>query len=395
MSLAQDLEKGGFDAATAHTIAELAHGRSINDARELLSSVLGPENPILATYIQQRETTELEKLNKKLRNVTIKHEKQRAAKPRTAKISAAEKNNALKDIEAAMQSLTHNAPGRRACECAGLKHGVLESAPNCLSCGRVVCTLEGLGPCLFCKSPLVPNEQLEQIRAVLEKQQESILATMSRKALIAAGVDPSAYADLKSMFASTQAAEEHLERTLGFQAEDAERTKIVDRVSDIDVVTPGASQWATPAEQAEQLRQQQRQLRIQKEKELQAIGRGRKVLSIDIRGNKIYQVEQDAPIDDLILAAEEDEVLIAEKISAADDEDANSEQYFEPAKFGKVQVFADSEKAQAAGAARDFTSVDMYPSARRVISDDHTIDTADPERDQPCIIHDSNEILQV
>ena len=37
--------------------------------------------------------------------------------------------------------------GRRKCECQAVKHGLVS---NCLGSGRIVCSQEGSGPCLFC-----------------------------------------------------------------------------------------------------------------------------------------------------------------------------------------------------------------------------------------------------
>ena len=41
---------------------------------------------------------------------------------------------------------------RRVCLCQGVKHGVLA---NCLKCGKINCTEEGYGPCLFCGNELI------------------------------------------------------------------------------------------------------------------------------------------------------------------------------------------------------------------------------------------------
>ena len=49
-------------------------------------------------------------------------------------------------------------PGRHRCECMATKHNLIN---NCTSCGRVVCSQEGAGPCLFCGSLVVTPEQQE------------------------------------------------------------------------------------------------------------------------------------------------------------------------------------------------------------------------------------------
>mmetsp|Transcript_19172 Transcript_19172/g.13766 ORF Transcript_19172/g.13766 Transcript_19172/m.13766 type:complete len:123 (+) Transcript_19172:290-658(+) len=36
---------------------------------------------------------------------------------------------------------------RKICYCQGTKHPLIN---NCVSCGKIVCELEGEGPCLFC-----------------------------------------------------------------------------------------------------------------------------------------------------------------------------------------------------------------------------------------------------
>lgn len=40
---------------------------------------------------------------------------------------------------------------RKACMCMSRKHALIN---NCLSCGRIVCQLEGEGPCFFCGNPV-------------------------------------------------------------------------------------------------------------------------------------------------------------------------------------------------------------------------------------------------
>ena len=390
MDLAEALINDGFDPATAATILELAHGRSIKDATELLNNVLGKESQVLTAYIAQRRENDLQKLNAKInrQNVTLKLEKQKD-KPKATKYSTAQKTDAVKDIEAAVQRLSRGKADRKPCNCMGLKHGLLDDAPNCLNCGRIICKLEGLGPCLTCNSPLLPNEQVEQILNVLREKKDIIMATMSKKALVAAGIDPSSKPDIKTMFESTAEAERHLEKTLGFQAEDAVRTRIVDQASDVDVVTAGTNIWSTPAEQAEQMRQQQRKLRILQEKEKAAMGRGRKVLSIDIRGNKIYQVERDLSLDELKAEAEtelnlRDEENINQTNNNDEDEDTKFIQYYEPNQFDNLKEIAISNKSDA-------TAEGGFDAANSSSNNSKLMHT-EPDLK---IIRDKNEILKV
>jgi hypothetical protein len=62
-------------------------------------------------------------------------------------------------------------------------------------------------------------------------------------------------------------------------------------------------------EQAQQLKRQQRQLRKLQEQQLARAGRGKKVISIDLKGNKAYMEEKDAPLEE---AESEDESEIIE-----------------------------------------------------------------------------------
>ena len=52
-------------------------------------------------------------------------------------------------------------PGRHSCQCIGQKHTLVN---NCLECGRVVCSQEGSGPCLFCGSLVFSPKVQETIR---------------------------------------------------------------------------------------------------------------------------------------------------------------------------------------------------------------------------------------
>ncbi|TKR70570.1 hypothetical protein L596_022577 [Steinernema carpocapsae] len=69
--------------------------------------------------------------------------------------------------------------GRHKCECQARIH---ELVHNCLSCGRVVCTQEGSGPCMFCGELVVSNEE----RAILENgsntQRKKLLTALTGKA---------------------------------------------------------------------------------------------------------------------------------------------------------------------------------------------------------------------
>ena len=52
-------------------------------------------------------------------------------------------------------------PGRHSCQCIGQKHSLIN---NCTECGRIVCSQEGAGPCLFCGTLVVTPQDHETLR---------------------------------------------------------------------------------------------------------------------------------------------------------------------------------------------------------------------------------------
>ena len=61
--------------------------------------------------------------------------------------------------------------GRRKCECQAVKHGLVS---NCLGCGRIVCSQEGSGPCLFCGALVVTREEEQVVLDRKSKKSEQL-----------------------------------------------------------------------------------------------------------------------------------------------------------------------------------------------------------------------------
>ena len=93
------------------------------------------------------------------------------------------KVDSLRDIDRALQQLelSQKDEKRRLCNCMATRHPLLEVAPNCLNCGKVICIKEGLGPCTFCGKPLMTAEQLSRINSILQMEKEGITASMGKK----------------------------------------------------------------------------------------------------------------------------------------------------------------------------------------------------------------------
>lgn len=65
---------------------------------------------------------------------------------------------------------------RKVCYCQCTQHGLVN---NCINCGKIICELEGEGPCLFCGA-WVDRETTYDIREVIgdaENEEEDSLTT--------------------------------------------------------------------------------------------------------------------------------------------------------------------------------------------------------------------------
>jgi hypothetical protein len=79
---------------------------------------------------------------------------------------AIEEGRPLKEIDSALQSITlttNNNNKRHECGCFGTIHEVYPISPNCLTCGRIICTAEGLGKCFFCGEELIDESQRDEL----------------------------------------------------------------------------------------------------------------------------------------------------------------------------------------------------------------------------------------
>jgi hypothetical protein len=88
---------------------------------------------------------------------------------------------------------------------------------------------------------------------------------------------------------AAQKAQEHRDRLLGFQAQNARRTTVRDEVADFETPDVGTSAWASPAERARQLKLQQKVLREQEWNARPEYEKRREVMSIDVVGGKVVR----------------------------------------------------------------------------------------------------------
>lgn len=236
------------------------------------------------------------------------------------------KIESIKDLDAAIKKLELDDPTRRPCNCMGSRHGLCEIAPNCLNCGRIVCGKEGLGKCFGCGESLTDNNTVAEVFTLLQQERNSIISTMGKRALKSANIDPSSIDSVQDNFSK---ANTNLARLLGYQESGVARTKIIDHAADFETPDMGTNMWASPLEQARQLKEQQRRQRRSEEERKSRRGQGRKLISIDIRGNKVYQKAEDVYEEE---SSEEEEV--PEKADTSEPEVKQASAYFDVSKYG-------------------------------------------------------------
>lgn len=232
-------------------------------------------------------------------------------------------STALSDLDSAIRSLeiqtnpslASDSPAdtkKRNCNCMATRHPLLEIAPNCMSCGKVICLKQGLGPCTFCGSPIISNDEISKVLRILkeERGEEKMKANNAshKKAEVASGkaraftgrefLSQTSSSSKPSPLSSAAASEDedakdkakaHRDRLLTYQANNARRTQIHDEAADYDIPTSGTSMWASPQERAQQLKKQQRMLREMDWNARPEYEKRQMVASIDLKGGKIVR----------------------------------------------------------------------------------------------------------
>ncbi|PWW78447.1 zf-C2HC5-domain-containing protein [Tuber magnatum] len=211
----------------------------------------------------------------------------------------------LTDLEAALRALelstnpTLTSESQK-CNCAGMKHEVLSAAPNCLSCGKIICIKEGLAPCSFCNTPLIPPAELQSmIRELREESGREKMAmsnAMHKRPEVARAPKPFSSYDITPGTSDDEGlkrATEHRDRLLGFQATSAQRTKIIDQAADFETPVMGSNMWATPQERALQLKKQQKAMREMEWSAKEDYEKRRMVVEIDLKGRQVVRRMQE------------------------------------------------------------------------------------------------------
>ncbi|KND87098.1 Uncharacterized protein C1A6.01c [Tolypocladium ophioglossoides CBS 100239] len=217
-------------------------------------------------------------------------------------------STALADLDAAIRALeiTTNpsleSGKRRKCNCVAMRHPLQSAAPNCLSCGKVICMKEGLGPCTFCGSPLFKSDEVQAMIRELkdERGREKMAANASahRRADVAKTPAPftkprgGGVGEDDSLDDPATKAREHRDKLLNFQAQNARRTTVRDEAADFDMsgaMTGTGSMWASPEERAKELKRQQKLMREMEWNAQPDYEKRRQVISIDLVGGKVVR----------------------------------------------------------------------------------------------------------
>ncbi|KAJ3569884.1 hypothetical protein NPX13_g5926 [Xylaria arbuscula] len=215
-------------------------------------------------------------------------------------------STALSDLDDAIRTLemTTN-PSQitdaalRRCNCVAARHPLLASAPNCLSCGKVVCVKEGLGPCTFCGAPLLTSTEVQSMIRELRDERGREKMAIDRQAHKRADISktPAPFTRPRDATGTPNEAEtkalEHRDRLLGFQAQNARRTTVRDEAAEFDVsgavAGTGGNIWTTLEERARELKRQQKVLREMEWNARPEYEKRRQVLSIDLVGGKVVR----------------------------------------------------------------------------------------------------------
>jgi hypothetical protein len=168
-------------------------------------------------------------------------------------------------------------PGRHVCQCLAQKHDLVN---NCVECGRIVCSQEGAGPCIFCGSLIFPPDE-EKMLAKDSKKAQKIKEKLIKQYNLQEG--ERAFEHFKTVQSSIglEKAVHHKDKLLDFDQTSAQRTHVLD--DERDFFNVDATSWKSPQEKAA-LVQREEELREKK------FGSHRnRAVTLDIAGRRVVE----------------------------------------------------------------------------------------------------------
>lgn len=302
-----------------------------------------PTNPWNQPVVEKPKITNKPRLSKNVNTTTSQLLDKPKEKPskQSAKRDKQRKVDNLKDLDEILKQLeiseaAENVDEKVVCNCMATRHPLFEAAPNCLNCGKIICVKEGYRPCSFCGEELISAQEKQQIITMLknEKVQLESPATKTpesqtprakkKKVTVSSGAGMNLWTQQEALFKKLEKEEQkqaelekkrvkeakeledqnkelafynkqkdidpdllkaqnNLENLLNFQANSAERTKIIDQASDFEIPTgSNLNMWSSSVEKALQLKKQQKQMRKLEKKQRELSGRGKKVMDMSI-----------------------------------------------------------------------------------------------------------------
>lgn len=308
---------------------------------------------------EKSNTTKKAVLAKQVPRTTSEMLEKPVPTPSSQLVKRTEKKNVsnLKDIEGVLAELELSHESRtilRKCNCMATRHPLFTLFPNCLNCGKIICSKEGLQPCSFCGADLMSSKDRREISQILQdekkalqdktggiklKQKPSVaniealkkqkpskvvvkmktgenmwkaqdralkeVEAKHKKALAEEENQRKEQEEIEQQLQEFEAMEREkdvdaelvnansrLETLLNFQETGAERTRIIDNAADFELPNTGGSMWLSPIERALQLKKQHRQLRKHEENESKRAGRGAKTIEMVIKDGKVTMIEK-------------------------------------------------------------------------------------------------------
>ncbi|RPB01800.1 zf-C2HC5-domain-containing protein [Choiromyces venosus 120613-1] len=296
---------GGSRVSTAKPVESSSPSSSVPVSRTATPIPRSSTPQLVQQKTQQSSSNVGGKLTSDLINVKAKVKKAPQKIHVTGGVAMRGASAELTDLESALRALelstnpTLTSKSQK-CNCAGMKHEVLSAAPNCLSCGKIICIKEGLAPCSFCNTPLIaPDELQSMIRELREESGRERMAmnnAMQKRPDVARVPKPFSNHDSTPGTNDDEGlrkATEHRDRLLVFQATSAQRTKIIDQAADFETPVMGSNMWATPQERALQLKKQQKAMREMEWNAKEDYEKRRVVVAVDLKGRQVVRKMQE------------------------------------------------------------------------------------------------------
>jgi len=157
---------------------------------------------------------------------------------------------------------------RKKCDCLGTEHSVLT---NCLGCGRIICSVENIGPCFFCGEMISKDD-------IMKQQQPQNPSTATSGSGNTSVTSQQTDEDLSMM---QKAAVDHKNKLIEMDRNGQQRTTVID--DQTDYYESDRNMWLSEEEKKE------RKEKEEKLRKLKSDIHQKQTFTIDFAGRKIYE----------------------------------------------------------------------------------------------------------